>query len=149
MHSIFLAANVARKALIVADGGIKTAGDAVKCFADGADFIMLGSLLAGTDESPGQILSTNDGKKFKVYRGMASPEAQLDWRGEANSLEGISTTVPYKGPVIDILKSLSQNIRSGLSYSGARDLKSFRAKVKMVRQTQAGMQESFTHILKR
>jgi IMP dehydrogenase len=91
MHSIFLAANVARKALIVADGGIKTAGDAVKCFAAGADFIMLGSLLAGTDESPGQILSTNDGKKFKVYRGMASPEAQLDWRGEANSLEGIST----------------------------------------------------------
>ena len=149
MHSIILASQVAKRALIVADGGIKTAGDAVKCFAAGADFIMLGSILAGTDESPGQILSRNDGKKFKVYRGMASPEAQLDWRGETNSLEGISTTVPYKGPVSNILQEMDKNIRSGLSYSGASNLKTFRNKALMVRQTQAGIKESYTHILSR
>lgn len=148
-NSVLLSARVAKKALIVADGGIKTAGDAVKCFAAGADFVMLGSLLAGTKESPGQVFQSNDGKQYKVYRGMASEEAQIDWKGTANSREGISTTVPYKGSVKDTLSMLSQNIRSGLSYSGARTLKEFRAKVQMIIQTQAGMRESFTHILTR
>ena len=147
MHSVILASQVAKRSLIVADGGIKTAGDAVKCFALGADFVMLGSLLAGTSEAPGQVFQNSDGKKYKVYRGMASAEAQIDWKGEANSLEGVSTTIPYKGPVADILSMLSQNIRSGLSYSGARNLKEFRAKSKLTRQTQAGIRESFTHIL--
>lgn len=146
-HSVILSAGVARKSLIVADGGIKTAGDAVKCFAAGADFVMLGSMLAGTKETPGQVFQGDGGKQYKVYRGMASAEAQIDWKGKANSREGISTTIPYKGSVEDILSVLSQNIRSGLSYSGARNLKEFRTKVQMVRQTQAGMKESFTHIL--
>ena len=149
LNSVMLSARVARKALIVADGGIKTAGDAVKCFAAGADFVMLGSLLAGTEESPGQVFQSNDGKQYKVYRGMASEEAQIDWKGTANSREGISTTVPYKGSVKDTLAMLSQNIRSGLSYSGARTLKEFRSKAQMIIQTQAGMRESFTHILTR
>jgi IMP dehydrogenase len=149
MHSVGLSSRVARRALIVADGGIKTAGDAVKCFAAGADFVMLGSLLAGTPETPGQIFTNNEGNKYKVYRGMASPEAQIDWKGKANSLEGISTTIPIKGPVRGVLSLLEKNIRSGLSYSGARNLQEFRNKVKMVRQTQAGASESFTHILSR
>ena len=148
-HSILLSASSAKRACIVADGGIRNAGDAVKCFAAGADFVMLGSLLAGTDESPGQVLQNNEGGKYKVYRGMASVEAQVEWRGRASSLEGISTTIPYKGPVRNILDSLGQNIRSGLSYSGTRTLKEFRSKANMVRQTQAGMSESFTHILTR
>jgi len=146
-HSLVMCAHIAKRAKIVADGGIKTAGDAVKCYAIGADFVMLGSLLAGTDESPGQILQNNEGKKYKVYRGMASVEAQVDWRGKASSLEGISTTIPYKGPVSETLSMLEQNIRSGLSYSGARTLKEFRTKAKVVTQTTAGMKESFTHIL--
>ena len=147
MHSIILAASSARKSLIVADGGIKTAGDAVKCFAAGADFVMLGSMLAGTQETPGQVFQNSDGKKYKVYRGMASAEAQIDWRGTTNSLEGVSTTIPYKGPVNKVLSMLSQNIRSGLSYSGARNLQQLRTKHRMIRQTQAGVKESFTHIL--
>ena len=146
-HSVVLSAEASKRAAIVADGGIRTAGDAVKCFAAGADFVMLGSLLAGTDESPGQVFQSNEGKQYKVYRGMASEEAQIDWKGTANSREGISTTVPYKGSVKDTLTMLDQNIRSGLSYSGARSLKDFRLKVEMVRQTPAGMRESFTHIL--
>ena len=148
-HSVIVSSGIAKRAKIVADGGIKTAGDAVKCFAAGADFVMLGSLLAGTKESPGQILQNNEGKRYKVYRGMASAEAQIEWRGKTSSLEGISTTIPYKGPVSEVLSALNQNIRSGLSYSGARTLKEFRNKVEMVTQTTAGVKESFTHILAR
>jgi IMP dehydrogenase len=134
-------------AKIIADGGIRNAGDIVKAIAAGADFVMLGSLLAGTDESPGQVFSSADGKRYKVYRGMASAEAQIDWRGEARSLEGVSTTVPWKGPVGKILKDLEQNIRSGFSYTGAKDIADMYYRAKFTRQTQAGMRESFTHIL--
>ena len=133
---------------IIADGGIKTAGDIVKALAAGADFVMLGSMLAGTDQSPGQIFQANDGKKYKVYRGMASVEAQEDWRGEARSLEGISTTIPYKGCVVKIIKDLLQNIRSGLSYSGARNITQLQAKSEFVVQSSASQIESGTHILR-
>jgi len=134
-------------AKIIADGGIKTAGDMVKAIAAGADFVMLGSMLAGTDESPGQVFVSGDDKRYKVYRGMASVEAQVDWRGEARSLEGVSTTIPYKGSVVDIISGLKQNIRSGLSYSGARSIEEFQAKAKFIRQTSASIVESGTHIL--
>ena len=78
---------------------------------------------------------------------MASPEAQIAWRGEARSLEGISTTIPYKGPVEDILYKLERNIKSGLSYTGATNLKELRAKARFVKQTTSGLSESRTHIL--
>ncbi len=136
-------------ATIIADGGIKSAGDIVKSLAAGADFVMLGSMLAGTDESPGDVLSHSDEGKYKVYRGMASVEAQMDWRGKARSLEGISTTIPYKGPVKDIIENLERNIKSGLSYSGARNISTFQAKAEFIFQSSAGQLESSTHILKR
>lgn len=132
---------------IIADGGVKTAGDIVKALAAGADMVMLGSMLAGSKETPGDIFESNDGKRYKVYRGMASPEAQIAWRGQARSLEGISTTVPYKGEVEDILRKLDRNIKSGLSYTGARNLKEFRAKAQFIKQTSSGLVESRTHIL--
>ena len=146
-QSVLDCSRVVDTAKIVADGGIKNAGDIVKCLAAGADFVMLGSLLAGTRESPGEIFQGNDGRKYKAYRGMASREAQIAWRGRASSLEGVSTTIPYKGTVSEILPDLHKNIRSGLSYSGARTIKQFRSKVKMIMQTAAGMAESRTHIL--
>ncbi len=146
-QSILYCSAAKGKAKIVADGGIKTAGDIVKAYAAGADFVMLGSMLAGTKEAPGVTFQGNDGSKYKVYRGMASKEAQYDWRGEARSLEGISTTIPYKGSVVKILKELEQNIRSGLSYSGARNLKDLRKVAKFVKQSQSGQSESDTHIL--
>lgn len=136
-------------ATIIADGGIRTAGDIVKSLAAGADFVMLGSMLAGTDQSPGDVFQNNEGKKYKVYRGMASVEAQKDWRGEARSLEGISTTIPYKGSVVDILESLAINIKSGLSYSGARNIRELQAKARFIAQSSAGQSESNTHILNR
>lgn len=136
-------------ASIIADGGIKTAGDIVKSLAAGADFVMLGSLLAGTDESPGDVLNSTDDKKYKVYRGMASVEAQVDWRGTSRSLEGVSTTIPYKGSVKDIISNLEMNIKSGLSYSGARSISELQARATFIQQSSAGQFESSTHILKR
>ena len=135
-----------RNVVIIADGGLRNSGDIVKSIAAGADCVMLGSLLAGTDETPGDFVYVN-GEKRKVYRGMASPEAQFDWRGRAGSLEGISSTVPYKGSTEDILTSLMQGLRSGMSYSGARTLKELQHRAQFIKQTSAGGAESGTHIL--
>jgi len=133
---------------IIADGGIKTSGDIVKALAAGADFVMLGSMLAGTDQSPGQVFD-NGNKRYKVYRGMASSEAQVNWRGKTSTPEGISTTIPYKGDVNTILADLKGGIQSGMSYSGARSIVELQAKAKFIQQTIAGQAESFTHILSR
>jgi len=138
---------VRKHAKIIADGGIKKAGDIVKSIAAGADFVMLGSLLAGTDQAPGQCIQTADGERHKVYRGMASREAQLDWRGEVRSFEGISSSVPYRGDVADILSSLSKNIRSGFSYSGAISQEELRERATFIQQTSASQVESHTHVL--
>ena len=134
---------------IIADGGIKTTGDMVKAIAAGADFVMIGSMLAGTSETPGQAFKSAEGKQYKVYRGMASSEAQNKWRGKSSTPEGVSTTVPYKGKVSHILRDIEGGIKSGFSYSGSRSLKEFQTKASLVRQTPAGQHESFTHILTR
>ena len=133
---------------IIADGGIKNSGDIVKAIAAGADFVMLGSLLAGTTESPGHVYEEN-GHQFKVYRGMASKDAQLQWRGHTSSEEGVSSTVPFRGPVLDILDELCLGVRSGLSYSGCTTISQFQASSCFVGQTSAGATESSTHILSR
>ena len=145
-QSVFDCATADADAAIIADGGIKKTGDIVKALAAGADFAMLGSMLAGTDESPGDC-KTIAGQVVKTYRGMASVEAQEAWRGSARSLEGISATVPHKGPVKEVLKKIDQNIRSGLSYSGAKNLKELRHRAKFIKQTPASQVESNTHIL--
>jgi IMP dehydrogenase len=142
------ASTTARKVPIIADGGIRNSGDIVKALAAGADFVMLGSLLAGTDETPGDIINTRKGK-VKAYRGMASADAQIDWRGKTSSLEGIATTVSCKGPVDDVISELVRGIRSGLSYSGARSITELQAKAEFIRQTSSGQAESATHILRR
>ena len=136
-------------AVIIADGGIKTAGDIVKSFAAGADFVMLGSMLAGTEESPGSVHLASDGKRYKVYRGMASVEAQIAWRGNARSLEGVSTTIPFKGSVNKVLDDLAMNIKSGLSYTGVRNVTQLQSRCEFIIQTAAGRTESSTHILNR
>ena len=130
---------------LIADGGIKNSGDIVKSFAAGADFVMLGSVLAGTDECPGRVVSMN-GQKYKEYRGMASAEAQMNWRGRTASLEGVASMVPYRGSVVPILQQLDNGIRSGFSYTGARTMDEFMAKCELIQQTPAGQMESSTHI---
>ena len=151
LQSVMDCAKSDRDARLIADGGIKTSGDVVKALAAGADAVMLGSMLAGTDETPGGVFvdKYGDGLDYKVYRGMASRNAQMDWRGKSSSPEGISTTVRYKGPVLDVLQDLTGGIKSGFSYSGARTLSELHAKAEFIRQTLAGQSESNTHILSR
>ena len=137
---------IGRDVKIIADGGIRNSGDMVKALAAGADFVMVGSLLSGTEETPGPVIRGKGERSFKTYRGMASPEAQVEWRGKTNSLEGVSTMVPYRGSVIPIIEKLTIGIRSGLSYSGARSISELQALAEFVKQTSSGIVESSTHI---
>ena len=150
LQSIMECAQSTRDVKIIADGGIRSSGDIVKALAAGADFVMLGSMLAGTDETPGDIFTSGKGKrKFKVYRGMASRAAQNEWRGRSSSPEGISTTIPYKGSTCDVLGDIQGGIRSGCSYSGVKNIFDLQVYGQFMRQTTAGRLESSTHILGR
>ena len=147
LQTIFDCARTDRDVKIIADGGIKTSGDIVKALAAGADFVMCGSLLAGTQESPGQIVTLPDRSRMKEYRGMASKDAQMDWRNKSSTPEGVASYIPYKGSVTDILDDLRGGIQSGLSYTGARTIAQLQHKAEWARQTSAGTVESGTHIL--
>ena len=135
---------------LIADGGIKTSGDIVKALAAGADAVMLGSLLSGTDETPGESIGLSTSVKrpglYKKYRGMASIEAQVEWRGFSSSEEGVTAWVELKGPVAKIIDSLEKGIRSGLSYSGVHNINQLFAQSKYVKITSSGLYESKTHI---
>jgi IMP dehydrogenase len=146
LQTIFECSKTDRDVKIIADGGIRNSGDIVKALAAGADAVMCGSLFAGTSQTPGKVFEGTNGAKYKVYRGMASKEAQIEWRGKYSSFEGISSRAPYRGDVRFILEDLERGIRSGLSYSGAHNLIDLQRKAKFVRQTTAGLGESMTHI---
>ena len=134
-----------RDAVLIADGGIKSSGDIVKALAAGADVVMVGSLLAGCAESPGEVFHRG-GLPYKTYRGMSSVESQIDWRGHYSSIEGVSHVVPFKGRVAEVIDKLNNGIRSGLSYSGARNIMDFQTRARLIIQTSAGSYESGTHI---
>lgn len=135
--------------LIIADGGIRNSGDCVKALAAGADLVMLGSLLSGTDETPGSTFEDENGNLRKNFRGMASKEAQKDWRGKFSSLEGVATSVPCRGPVAEIIYELEQGIRSGCSYSGVTSLQELRQKAQFIIQSPSSQRESQAHIFGR
>ncbi len=128
---------------VIADGGIRTSGDMVKAFAAGADSIMLGSMLSGTMETPGDIVN---GKK--QYRGMASKKAQVSWRGDlpqGMAPEGESTYVTVKGHVSDVLHELMGGIRSGMSYVNATTIAEMREKAQFMEMSANGISESRAH----
>lgn len=125
---------------IIADGGICSSGDIVKAMAAGADTVMIGGLFAGTNETPGDVV---DG--FKVYRGMASREAQMDWKGSVSVVEGEAKRVAVRGPVAPIINDLVDGIRSGFSYSGASDLYELRNKATFIQVTHATQVENLPH----
>lgn len=128
---------------VIADGGIRSSGDILKALAAGASSVMLGSMLAGTIETPGDIKS---GKK--QYRGMASKAAQVSWRGgvpEGMAPEGESTQISVKGHVRDVFLELTGGIRSGMSYINATALEEIRAKARFIEMTAAGAHESRAH----
>lgn len=132
---------------IIADGGIRNSGDMVKAFAAGAHAVMIGSMLAGTDESPGEIIVDADGKNVKHFRGMASAEAQRDAMGNVSVAEGISTTVPYKGPANHILDNIRGGIGSGCSYSGCNNLFELSSFAKYIKVSPSSLSESRPHAL--
>jgi IMP dehydrogenase len=123
---------------IIADGGIKNSGDIVKALAAGADMVMLGSLLAGTNEAPGEVRITPDGQRYKPYRG----QSIFGVNHSHYTVEGVEGWVKERGSVADVLKQLAGGIRSGLSYVGARNLSELRLKAKFVQVTQATHLES-------
>ena len=132
---------------IIADGGIRNSGDMVKSFAAGADAVMVGSMLAGTDEAPGDILTDAGGREVKMFRGMASAAAQSDSAGRISVSEGISTTIPYKGSVSHILTQIRGGLGSGCSYSGSEKLSNLSSVSEYVEVTANTINESRPHAL--
>ncbi|CCM74540.1 IMP dehydrogenase [Rhizobium mesoamericanum] len=140
---------------VIADGGIKFSGDVAKAIASGASAVMIGSLLAGTDESPGEVY-LYQGRSFKAYRGMGSVGAMA--RGSADRYfqaevrdtlklvpEGIEGQVPYKGPVSGVLHQLAGGLKAAMGYVGGKDLKEFQERATFVRISGAGLRESHPH----
>lgn len=135
---------------IVADGGIRTSGDIVKALAFGADFVMIGGMLAGTRPTPGEIITRPDGTKVKQYRGMASREAQEQFLGQMHewkTAEGVATEVPYRENEDAIIADIVGGLRSGLTYAGADTISELQRKLNYVIVTQAGRIESLPHKL--
>lgn len=128
---------------IIADGGIRTSGDIAKALAVGASSAMLGSLIAGTDESPGQIIETKQGL-YKKYRGSASLETKESHGQEIRNIEGESTMIPYKGGVKFIINGLIDGVKSALSYAGSNCLNEYSPRYIVV--TQAGINEAHPHL---
>jgi IMP dehydrogenase len=140
---------------VIADGGIKFSGDLAKALAAGADCAMVGSVLAGTDETPGEVF-LYQGRSYKSYRGMGSVAAMA--RGSADRYfqqdikdalklvpEGVEGQVGYKGPVANVLHQLSGGLRAAMGYAGAGTLEEFHAKAEFVRISGAGLRESHVH----
>lgn len=146
---------------LIADGGLQHSGDIAKAIVSGADTVMLGSLLAGCDESPGELLESN-GRKFKRYRGMGSLGA-MQSRGENKSFskdrymqddvlsedklvpEGIEGKVTYRGPVASVVHQLVGGLRSGMGYAGAENIEALQKRGRLIQITSAGLQESHPH----
>jgi IMP dehydrogenase len=141
---------------LIADGGIKFSGDIAKAIAAGADSVMLGNLLAGTDEAPGEVVMYQ-GRAYKTYRGMGSLEAMKEGRGrdryfqdmvDADSKlvpEGIEGRVPYKGSATAIVQMLVGGLKAGMGYAGCRTIPELQAKARFIKITQASLKEGHVH----
>ena len=142
---------------IIADGGIRFSGDMVKALAVGAQSVMLGSLFAGTEESPGETI-LYQGRTYKLYRGMGSLEAMREREGSRNRYfqddeenagklvpEGIEGRVPYKGSLAVIIDQMVGGLKAGMGYTGCRSLAELRTKARFIRVTSAGLRENHVH----
>ena len=144
---------------LIADGGIRFSGDIAKALAAGASSIMVGSLLAGTEEAPGNV-ELYQGRYYKAYRGMGSLGAMSGQNGSSDRYfqdskdgveklvpEGIEGRVPYKGPVVAIVNQLAGGVRSSMGYTGCANIEEMRKKPQFIKVTSAGMKESHVHDL--
>lgn len=150
-------ASIARKKgiPIIADGGVKYSGDITKAIAAGADCVMIGSMFAGTDESPGEVV-LYQGRSYKVYRGMGSLSAMVEgsrdryFQGELKDIsklvpEGIEGRVPYRGKLRDVIYQMVGGLRAGMGYAGCRNIDELSTKTRFVKITPAGLRESHVH----
>jgi IMP dehydrogenase/GMP reductase len=142
---------------VIADGGIRNSGDIAKAIASGADAVMLGSMLAGTDEAPGEVIVAQ-GERFKEYRGMGSLGAMKArsfskdryFQGDVEDVdklvpEGIEGRVPYKGPLFPIVQQVVGGLRQSMGYCGAATIEEMKSRTRFTRITPAGLQESHPH----
>jgi IMP dehydrogenase len=140
---------------LIADGGIKFSGDITKALAAGAATVMIGSLFAGTDESPGELI-LYQGRSYKVYRGMGSVGAMLQGSSDRYFQEdkkqsgkfvpeGIEGMVPFRGPLVDIVYQLVGGLKSGMGYTGCRTISELQKKTRMLQLTSSGLKESHVH----
>ena len=140
---------------IIADGGVKYSGDITKALAGGADCVMIGSLLAGTEDSPGETILFQ-GRTYKVYRGMGSIEAmkegsrdryfQADIKAEQKLVpEGIVGRVPHRGSLASVVYQLVGGLRAGMGYVGCKDMKELKTKPQFIQVTASGMKEAHVH----
>jgi IMP dehydrogenase len=140
---------------VISDGGVKFSGDVAKAIASGADVVMIGSLFAGTEEAPGEVILFQ-GRSFKTYRGMGSIGAMREGSRDRYSQEriemesklvpeGIEGRVPYKGTLADMVTQLIGGLRAGMGYTGCRNIREFQEKTRFVRITSAGLRESHVH----
>jgi len=134
---------------IIADGGIKNSGDVAKVLALGADFAMLGSLLAGTKASPGEVMQDSTGRWTKAYRGSASAESQRAAGKTKLRVEGVSATVPYLGKLEKVLETMETGVQSALSYSGARNIKELQEKASFIVVSNNSHIEGTPHVNRR
>lgn len=150
---IEVAEGVKGKIPIISDGGIIYSGDITKALAAGADSVMIGNLLAGTDEAPGDQIFL-EGRRFKVYRGMGSldamKEGSKDRYFQTGKLvpEGVVARIPYKGPVSEVLFQLTGGVKSGMGYIGAKNIAELKEKAEFIRITPSGVRESHPHDVK-
>ena len=137
---------------IICDGGIRGSNDLVKALAAGAETVITGSLLSGCDETPMDEILKADGSRWKPYRGMASKDAMINWRGQTYSnvaAEGESTLIPVKGPAKNVVDSLCSGLRSGMTYNDALTIQELTINGVFVKHTQAGLSENSAHLLTR
>jgi IMP dehydrogenase len=137
---------------VISDGGIKFSGDITKAIAAGADVVMIGSLLAGTDESPGETI-LYQGRTFKSYRGMGSMGAMVQGSSDRYAQdasgklvpEGIEGRVPYKGPISEMVYQLVGGLKAGMGYCGCASIAELQERARFLRVTVAGLRESHVH----
>jgi IMP dehydrogenase len=140
---------------IISDGGVKFSGDMAKAIAAGADVVMIGSLFAGTEEAPGEVI-LYQGRSFKMYRGMGSIGAMREGSRDRYAQEmtetesklvpeGIEGRVPYRGTLAEMVTQLVGGLRSGMGYTGCRTIQEFQEKTRFLRVTPAGLRESHVH----